>query len=134
MIMINLDVMMAKRKKGLTELAGEVDITLANLSILKNNKAKAVRLSTLKAICKVLDCQPGDILQRPPCTPCFTRSAYIGIHRGSPILFSLQEPCTILTIVPQSAGFHPTETVCKRSLSGRFRMGRQNFCSVSPCF
>ena len=56
MIMINLDVMMAKRKKGLTELAGEVDITLANLSILKNNKAKAVRLSTLNAICKALDC------------------------------------------------------------------------------
>lgn len=48
--------------------------------------------------------------------------------------FLSQEPCTILTIVPQSAGFHPTETVCKRSLSGRFRMGRQNFCSVSPCF
>ena len=63
MIMINLDVMMAKRKKGLTELAGEVDSTLANLSILKNNKAKAVRLSTLNAICKALDCQPGDILQ-----------------------------------------------------------------------
>ena len=63
MIMINLDVMMAKRKKGLTELGGEVDITLANLSILKNNKAKAVRLSTLNAICKALDCQPGDILQ-----------------------------------------------------------------------
>lgn len=63
MIMINLDVMMAKRKKGLTELAGEVDIALANLSILKNNKAKAVRLSTLNAICKALDCQPGDILQ-----------------------------------------------------------------------
>ena len=63
MIMINLDVMMAKRKKGLTELTGEVDITLANLSILKNNKAKAVRLSTLNAICKALDCQPGDILQ-----------------------------------------------------------------------
>ena len=63
MIMINLDVMMAIRKKGLTELAGEVDITLANLSILKNNKAKAVRLSTLNAICKALDCQPGDILQ-----------------------------------------------------------------------
>ena len=63
MIMINLDVMMAKRKKGLTELAGEADITLANLSILKNNKAKAVRLSTLNAICKALDCQPGDILQ-----------------------------------------------------------------------
>lgn len=62
-IVINLDVMMAKRKKGLTELAWKVDITLANLSILKNNKAKAVRLSTLNAICKALDCQPGDILQ-----------------------------------------------------------------------
>ena len=62
-IVVNLDVMMAKRKKGLTELAGEVDITLANLSILKNNKAKAVRLSTLNSICKALDCQPGDILQ-----------------------------------------------------------------------
>ena len=62
MIMINLDVMMAKRKKGLTELAGEVDITLANLSILKNNKAKAVRFSTLEALCKALDCKPADIL------------------------------------------------------------------------
>lgn len=62
-IIINLDVVMAKRKMGLTELAGEVDITLANLSILKNNKAKAVRLSTLDAICKALNCQPGDILQ-----------------------------------------------------------------------
>ena len=55
--------MMAKRKKGLKELAEEVDITLANLSILKNNKAKAVRFSTLEAICKALDCQPGDILE-----------------------------------------------------------------------
>lgn len=62
-IMINLDVVMAQRKKGLTELAKEVDITLANLSILKNNKAKAIRLSTLNAICKSLNCQPGDILQ-----------------------------------------------------------------------
>ena len=62
-IIINLDVMMAKQKKGLTELAGEVDITLANLSILKNNKAKAVRLSTLDAICRALNCQPGDILE-----------------------------------------------------------------------
>ncbi len=62
-IIINLDVVMAKQKKGLTELAGEVDITLANLSILKNNKAKAVRLSTLNAICKALHCQPGDILE-----------------------------------------------------------------------
>lgn len=65
-IMINLDVMMAKRKMGLTELAGKVDITLANLSILKNSKAKAVRLSTLDAICKALDCQPGDILEYVP--------------------------------------------------------------------
>ena len=62
-IVINLDVMMAMRKKGLTELAGEIDITLANLSILKNNKAKAIGLSTLNEICKALDCQPGDILQ-----------------------------------------------------------------------
>ena len=65
-IMINLDVMMAKRKVGLTELAGDVDITLANLSILKNNKAKAVRLATLDAICKALNCQPGDILEYVP--------------------------------------------------------------------
>ncbi len=62
-IIINLDVVMAQRKVGLTELAGNVDITLANLSILKNNKAKAVRLSTLDAICKSLHCQPGDILE-----------------------------------------------------------------------
>ena len=62
-IIINLDVMMAMRKKSLTELAGEVDITLANLYILKNNKAKAIRFSTLEAICKALDCQPGDIIQ-----------------------------------------------------------------------
>ncbi len=62
-IVINLDVMMAKRKIGLTELSKEVDITMANLSILKNNKAKAVRFSTLNAICKALDCQPGDILE-----------------------------------------------------------------------
>ncbi len=65
-IVVNLDVMMAKRKKGLTELAGEVDITLANLSILKNNKAKAVRFSTLESICSALDCQPGDILEYVP--------------------------------------------------------------------
>ena len=63
MIVVNLDVMMAKRKMGLTELAAQVDITMANLSILKNNKAKAIRFSTLEAICKALDCQPGDILQ-----------------------------------------------------------------------
>ncbi len=62
-IIINLDVMMAMRKKGLTELAGEIDITLANLSILKNNKAKAIRFSTLEALCRTLECQPGDLLQ-----------------------------------------------------------------------
>ena len=65
-IRIHLDVVMAQRQKGLTELAGEVDITLANLSILKNNKAKAIRLSTLDAICKALSCQPGDILEYVP--------------------------------------------------------------------
>lgn len=65
-IVVNLDVVMAQKKKGLTELAQEVDLTLANLSILKNNKAKAVRFSTLDAICKALDCQPGDILQYIP--------------------------------------------------------------------
>ena len=64
--MINLDVMMAKRKMGLTELSDRVGITLANLSILKNNRAKAVRFSTLEAICKALDCQPGDILEYVP--------------------------------------------------------------------
>ena len=62
-IMVNLDVMMAKRKMSLNELSQKVDITLANLSILKNNKAKAVRFSTLEAICRALDCQPGDILE-----------------------------------------------------------------------
>ena len=62
-IIVNLDVMMAKRKMSLSELSQRVDVTLANLSILKNNKAKAVRFSTLEAICKALDCQPGDILE-----------------------------------------------------------------------
>lgn len=65
-IMINLDVMMAKRKIGLTELSDKVGITLANLSILKNNRARAVRFSTLEAICHALDCQPGDILEYVP--------------------------------------------------------------------
>ncbi len=62
-IIINLDVMMAKRKMSSTELAKRVEITPANLSILKNNKAKAIRFSTLEKICDVLDCQPGDILE-----------------------------------------------------------------------
>ena len=62
-IIVNLDVMMAKRKISLTELANQVDLTQANLSILKNNKAKAIRFSTLEAICQALHCQPGDILE-----------------------------------------------------------------------
>ena len=65
-IVVNLDVMMAKRKMSLGELAQRVDITMANLSILKNNKARAVRFSTLAAICQALDCQPGDILKFAP--------------------------------------------------------------------
>lgn len=62
-IIINIDVMLAKRKMSVTQLSEQVGITLANLSILKNGKAKAIRLSTLSAICKALDCQPGDILE-----------------------------------------------------------------------
>ncbi len=62
-IIINIDVMLAKRKMSVTELTEKIGITMANLSILKNGKAKAVRLSTLEAICKALDCQPGDILE-----------------------------------------------------------------------
>lgn len=65
-IIVNLDVMMAKRKVGLTELSDRVGITLANLSILKNNRAKAVRFSTLNAICRELNCQPADILEYTP--------------------------------------------------------------------
>jgi putative transcriptional regulator len=62
-IIVNLDVMLAKRKMSLTELSEEVGITMSNLSILKTGKAKAIRFSTLEAICEVLDCQPGDILE-----------------------------------------------------------------------
>lgn len=65
-IIVNLDVMLAKRKMSLGELAQKVDITMANLSILKNNKARAVRFSTLEAICAALDCQPGDLLEFSP--------------------------------------------------------------------
>jgi putative transcriptional regulator len=62
-IIVNLDVMMAKRKISLNELSERVDLTLSNLSILKTGKARAIRFSTLNAICKALDCQPGDILE-----------------------------------------------------------------------
>ncbi len=65
-IIINVDVMMAKRKMSLGELAARIDITPANLSILKNGHAKAVRFSTLEAICRILDCQPGDVLEYRP--------------------------------------------------------------------
>ena len=62
-IVVNIDVMLAKRKMSVTELSERVGITMANLSILKNGKAKAIRLSTLDAICRALECQPGDILE-----------------------------------------------------------------------
>jgi putative transcriptional regulator len=62
-IIVNLDVMLARRKMSLTELSDRVGITMANLSILKQSKAKAIRFSTLEAICEVLECQPGDILE-----------------------------------------------------------------------
>ena len=62
-IVVNLDVMMAKRKMSLNELSEKVDLTLSNLSILKTGKAKAIRFSTLEALCKALDCEPGDLLE-----------------------------------------------------------------------
>ena len=65
-IIVNLDVVMAKRKMSLTELSQKIDITLANLSILKTGKAKAIRFSTLNDICRILDCQPADILEHQP--------------------------------------------------------------------
>lgn len=65
-IVVNLDVMMAKRKMSLNELSEKVDLTLSNLSILKTGKAKAIRFSTLTALCKALDCQPGDLLEHVP--------------------------------------------------------------------
>ena len=65
-IVVNLDVMLAKRKMSLSQLSERVDVTIDNLSVLKTNKAKAVRFSTLEAICEVLDCQPGDILEYAP--------------------------------------------------------------------
>lgn len=66
MIVINIDVMLAKRKMSVTQLAGQIGITLANLSILKNGKAKAVKIETLNKICRALNCQPGDLLEYRP--------------------------------------------------------------------
>lgn len=68
-IVVNLDLMLVRRKMKLTELAERVGITVANLSVLKQSKARAVRFSTLEAICRELDCQPGDILEYQPLTP-----------------------------------------------------------------
>jgi putative transcriptional regulator len=68
-IVVNLDLLLVKRKMKLTELAGRVDITLANLSVLKQNKARAVRFSTLDALCRELGCQPGDLLEHQPDPP-----------------------------------------------------------------
>lgn len=65
-IIVNLDVMLAKRKMSLTDLSERVDISIVNLSVLKTGKAKAIRFSTLEAICRVLDCQPADILEYQP--------------------------------------------------------------------
>jgi putative transcriptional regulator len=62
-IIVNIDVMLAKRKMSVTELADRVGITIANMSVLKNGKAKAIRLATLEAVCKALECQPGDVLE-----------------------------------------------------------------------
>ena len=78
-IIVNLDVMMARRKMSLNELSGKVDLTLSNLSILKTGKAKAIRFTTLEAICNALDCQPGDILE-------YSGSGVVGKnerHKGS---------------------------------------------------
>ncbi len=68
-IVVNLDIMMARRKMSLSELAARVDLTLANLSILKNGHARAIRFSTLEALCRALDCQPGDLLAFAPDVP-----------------------------------------------------------------
>ena len=75
-IIINIDVMLAKRKMSVTELTEKVGITMANISILKNGKAKAIRLSTLEAICRALECQPGDILE--------SQASHSGIKKGWP--------------------------------------------------
>ena len=85
-IIINIDVMLAKRKMSVTELAEKVGITMANISVLKNGKAKAIRLSTLEAICKALECQPGDILEYREACGCGgevtgARVSLIGLRR-----------------------------------------------------
>lgn len=82
-IIVNLDVMMARRKMSLSELAGKVDLTLANLSILKNGHARAIRFSTLEALCRALDCQPGDLLACEPDAPENETDTITGSDAGS---------------------------------------------------
>ena len=103
MIVVNLDVMMAKRKMSLSQLSEKVDITLANLSILKNNKAKAVRFSTLEAICAALDCQPGDILEFRPAKsgPASAVPAFslLAAQLFPPTFFSAAWPGVVLVLL-----------------------------------
>ena len=84
-IIINIDVMLAKRKMSVTELADKVTITMANISVLKNGKAKAIRLSTLEAICRALECQPGDILEyeeQQKAAPLVRRTTLVWISKS----------------------------------------------------
>jgi putative transcriptional regulator len=81
-IVVNLDLLVVKRKMKLTELAGRVDITLANLSVLKQNKARAIRFSTLDAICRELGCQPGDLLEYQPEPPGSANGAKTDVSPG----------------------------------------------------
>jgi putative transcriptional regulator len=82
---VNIDVMLARRKMSVTELAERVGITMANLSILKNGKARAIRFSTLEGICRALDCQPGDILEyRPDDDPLSAPPLVVGVSSSRP--------------------------------------------------
>ena len=101
MIVVNLDVMMAKRKMSLSQLSEKVDITLANLSILKNNKAKAVRFSTLEAICAALDCQPGARLRPAKSGPASAVPAFslLAAQLFPPTFFSAAWPGVVLVLL-----------------------------------
>ena len=141
MIVVNLDVMMAKRKMSLSQLSEKVDITLANLSILKNNKAKAVRFSTLEAICAALDCQPAGgaalpahVLQR--------RLAGSGIGPPAGV-----DPCVLLPLVslglrlrsradrgrwdPVYCGTSSADCIRRRSVCRSAPEGRRGRCGIS---
>ena len=95
-IIVNLDVMMAKRKMSLNELSEKVDLTLSNLSILKTGKAKAIRFTTLEVICKVLNCQPGDILEyrgKTALEGTVNRNGKILVHRSEVGFKKIGNPC-----------------------------------------